>query len=74
MLIPFRPDSLILSNMKQTRRSLDLVPRNRTETFSRHVLRGGLAGLTAIAERKQEENTRLDLEIGRHADSSPCMP
>ena len=48
-LIPFRqPNSLMLSNMKQTRRSLDLVLRNRTETYSRHVLSGGPAGLTAI--------------------------
>jgi hypothetical protein len=34
--------------MKQTRRPLDLVLKNRTETYSRHVLYGGPAGLTAI--------------------------
>lgn len=34
--------------MKQTRRSLDLVLRNRTEIYSKHVLSEGLAGLTAI--------------------------
>jgi hypothetical protein len=38
--------------MKQTRRALDLVLRNRIETYSRHVLSGGPAGLIAIRRAK----------------------